>query len=184
MVKLETVFVVLHNIHSNTCQSIDVICHNTSLLFEIENSVTDLNELLIYNLSDINMTIQSKSSASNTIHILLNGYQRSGSSYTGKLLVSQPNTFYFFEAWSSLTEWGHFTVNDLVCDDLTGACRYFQTSHWKGNTRIFLKRSFAPLRNFKHTFWYLHIMNVYECAIRQKTFEEMILRKIENSHFL
>ena len=115
---------------------------------KLKKIVTNLKELLIYNLSDLNVTIQSKNNARNTIHILLNGYQRSGSSYTGKVLVSQPNTFYFFEAWSSLTEWGHFTVNDQVCDDFTGACRYFQTSHWKGNTRILIKRRFAPLRGF------------------------------------
>ena len=68
-------------------------------------------------------SLSSNPKDSNAIHVLLTAYHRSGSSFTGHLLTSKPNTFYFYEPLMNLGQMGYFSIDNRWCDDLTGKCR-------------------------------------------------------------
>ena len=89
------------------------------VLIEIFVNLRNLSNLLIL-ISDQTATVTQNNT---TVHILLNAYHRSGSSFTGRMIASQPRPFYFFEPLMQLARFGVFTTDDGLCNDLNGECR-------------------------------------------------------------
>ena len=74
-------------------------------------------------------------------HILLNAYMRSGSTYTGRLLCRQVDTFSFTEPFWKFFVYGYLTADNDFCDTRRPQCRY---------SRLSLSRSRSdPLKHFE-----------------------------------